>query len=396
MIHFSFRDLRIFEEELRVNNPFIAESILKDGVFFYIIFKGIPFATKYAGLFPGYRIVNVPVSFASGAPILTDFFPATIKAFKILNMDRVFGFWLKNKQREFGIIFELIGSLNNMYLINEDGKILYIARRVSDRRGLKPGMFYELPSKSVRNSVDDFDVLQLPKFGYVCKESDGRILFSLMPLSRNCIQYSPYTYALDQYFNLLYEFKSSYTLNQETLENYIDILVSELNPDYVFENDVYYSKNGVSVPVKKGERVSKLVGRYRALLLQLQKQKSGVQVSDTRTAPFYEFSSPSGYKVLVGKSARSNRILTFNLAKSHDYFFHIRGYPGAHVVLFSEGKNPSEEDILFCAGLAIRFSRARRGRFEVLYAPISAVYRKKGMKEGEVLLRSFKTVVVDK
>jgi predicted ribosome quality control (RQC) complex YloA/Tae2 family protein len=65
-------------------------------------------------------------------------------------------------------------------------------------------------------------------------------------------------------------------------------------------------------------------------------------------------------------------------------------------VLFSEGKNPSEEDILFCAGLAIRFSRARRGRFEVLYAPISAVYRKKGMKEGEVLLRSFKTVVVDK
>ncbi|MGB9824998.1 MAG: NFACT RNA binding domain-containing protein [Candidatus Hydrothermia bacterium] len=396
MIHFSFHDLKIFEHELRTNNPLIAESLLKDGGYFYIVFKGVPFAAKYVALFPGYRIVNVPVSFASGTPILTDFFPATIKAFKILNMDRVFGFWFKNKQREFGIIFELIGSLNNMYLINEDGKILYMARKVSDKRGLKPGRFYELPAKVTKNDVDDFVGTQFPECGYICREPEGPVLFSLNALYQNCVQYSPYTYALDRYFNLLYEFKNSNVLNLETLEKYVDILISELDPDYVFENDTYLSKNGIIVPVEKGERVSKVVGRYKAMLLRLHDQKKVDKVDNTQSSHFLEFTSPSGFKVLVGKSAKANRILTFNIAKSHDYFFHIRNYPGAHVVLFSEGKNPTEEDILYCAHLAVRFSRAGKGKFEVMYAPISAVYRKKGMKEGEVYLRSFKTLLVDK
>jgi len=45
------------------------------------------------------------------------------------------------------------------------------------------------------------------------------------------------------------------------------------------------------------------------------------------------WTGPSGERVLVGRSAKSNRKLTFQIARGSDWWFHLRERPGAHVVL---------------------------------------------------------------
>ena len=50
-------------------------------------------------------------------------------------------------------------------------------------------------------------------------------------------------------------------------------------------------------------------------------------------APALRFTTHDGLEVLVGRSARQNEVVTFQLAAGGDLWFHARGLPGSHVVL---------------------------------------------------------------
>ncbi len=103
--------------------------------------------------------------------------------------------------------------------------------------------------------------------------------------------------------------------------------------------------------------------------------------------PYLEFKSPSGFTVLVGKSAKSNYRITFEIAKPSDLFFHIKDSPGAHVILRTEGRDVSEEDILFAARLALEHSRASAGgKGLVSCTERRYVARPKGAKPGAVVI----------
>lgn len=395
MIHYSFEDLLIFSEEFRRFGLSSVDSLVKNGSSFYLKSNKGTYCVKFVATFPGYRLVHVPVSVATGSPVLTDLFPAVVKSFKIFNLDRVFGLWLKNKGKEFAIIFELIGSLNNMFVLNEDGKIIYSARRVSDKRSLKPGVIYSLPERKVFRSFSleyDYSVVTC---GYICENNGNKVLLK-EPLSESCIKYEPYTYALDIFFESFLVKEQSRGINSALWEIYIDILSRELDPDYVFESDSYISHSGMTIPVKKGSRCSKVIGYYRSLIIKGLKKDEIRGAARDRASPYLEFISPSGMRVLVGKSAKANSVLTFNLAKAHDILFHVRDYPGAHVILFTEGNPPTKDDILFCAKKALLFSKAGAGKWEVIYAPITNVYRRRGLSAGEVLFKTYKSVVVEK
>ena len=103
--------------------------------------------------------------------------------------------------------------------------------------------------------------------------------------------------------------------------------------------------------------------------------------------PYLEFKSPSGLAVLVGKSARSNYRITFEIARPNDLFFHAKDSPGAHVILRAEGREVTDEDILFAARLALEHSRARTsGKGLVSYTEKRYVVRPRGAKPGAVVL----------
>jgi predicted ribosome quality control (RQC) complex YloA/Tae2 family protein len=107
--------------------------------------------------------------------------------------------------------------------------------------------------------------------------------------------------------------------------------------------------------------------------------------------------SPDGFIVLVGRTARENDVLSLRLAAPRDFWFHVAGESGSHVVV----RNPEKIDTLpratkrFAAGLAAGYSKARKGgRVAVHMARAGDVSKPRGLAPGKVHLRRFSTVHV--
>jgi predicted ribosome quality control (RQC) complex YloA/Tae2 family protein len=107
------------------------------------------------------------------------------------------------------------------------------------------------------------------------------------------------------------------------------------------------------------------------------------------------FTSPDGLIVLVGRTAADNDVLSLKLAAPRDFWLHVAGESGSHVVV----RNPDNLDRLprqtsrFAAALAARYSKARRGgRVAVHLARCADVSKGRGLPPGKVQLRRYSTV----
>ena len=110
------------------------------------------------------------------------------------------------------------------------------------------------------------------------------------------------------------------------------------------------------------------------------------------------FVSPDGFTVLVGKSAADNDDLSLRLCAPHDFWFHLAGESGSHVVV----RNPERLERLpreterFAAALAAGYSKARNaGRVAVHVARGADVSKRRGQPPGEVELARFKSITVE-
>ena len=108
-----------------------------------------------------------------------------------------------------------------------------------------------------------------------------------------------------------------------------------------------------------------------------------------------EFQTRSGRVVLVGKSAAGNDYLVRRKAKRGDLWFHVKDWPGAHVLLTHRGKEPaSAEDMEFAAGLAVDFSKAQgKGKVEVIIANVQDLGHPKRGIAGQVTVKNYKTIL---
>jgi predicted ribosome quality control (RQC) complex YloA/Tae2 family protein len=108
-----------------------------------------------------------------------------------------------------------------------------------------------------------------------------------------------------------------------------------------------------------------------------------------------EYRSPEGWRILVGKSGAGNDRLTGRVASPEDYWFHVRDFPGAHVVLKGAGANPPEEAIRAAGAVAAWHSGARAERMvDVAYTRKKNVRKVKGGPPGAALLGESATVRV--
>uniref|UniRef100_A0A7C4TBS7 DUF814 domain-containing protein n=1 Tax=candidate division WOR-3 bacterium TaxID=2052148 RepID=A0A7C4TBS7_UNCW3 len=141
--------------------------------------------------------------------------------------------------------------------------------------------------------------------------------------------------------------------------------------------------------LKAGEEIIQEKGEETKLLFS-EKEKA---------SPFREFALKSGSKVYVGKNAKSNLMLTFKFARPDDYFFHIRGYKGAHTILrpkLQKGKNPQQEDIETAAAIAAYYSKAKGQRnVPVSYTQRKYLKKSKKGKLGSVILMREEVIFVD-
>ncbi len=76
--------------------------------------------------------------------------------------------------------------------------------------------------------------------------------------------------------------------------------------------------------------------------------------------PYREFWSRSGLRIWVGKKAKDNDTLTFKLAHGSDFWLHVHGYPGSHVIIkINKGKDPDADTIQDALQLALYYSQAK-------------------------------------
>jgi predicted ribosome quality control (RQC) complex YloA/Tae2 family protein len=119
----------------------------------------------------------------------------------------------------------------------------------------------------------------------------------------------------------------------------------------------------------------------------------------TRAEPYRTFKLASGALVYVGKNARSNNELTFAFARPNDYFFHIRNYEGAHVILkvkIPRGQRPNKRDLEETAAIAAYFSKAKTQKnVPVSYTQRKYLKRNKKGKPGSVILMREDVIFID-
>jgi predicted ribosome quality control (RQC) complex YloA/Tae2 family protein len=107
------------------------------------------------------------------------------------------------------------------------------------------------------------------------------------------------------------------------------------------------------------------------------------------------FRSPSGFEIVVGRNARQNEHVTFAVAHPGDWWLHVRGQPGAHVVVKGAGREPDSATMQAAAQLAAYYSSARGERAaDVILARKRDVSRAPGGKVGQVMVAKEKVLVV--
>ena len=105
--------------------------------------------------------------------------------------------------------------------------------------------------------------------------------------------------------------------------------------------------------------------------------------------------SKEGYKILVGKNNLQNDYITNTLASKGDTWFHVKGIPGSHVVVFNNGKEVSDATIKFAATLAAANSKAgSSSNVPVDYTAIKNVKKPQKQKAGMVIYTTNKTIYV--
>lgn len=126
-----------------------------------------------------------------------------------------------------------------------------------------------------------------------------------------------------------------------------------------------------------------------------QSGKQDTKPQTPKTRPFIEFLSPSGLRILVGKSSGANDTILRRIAGRNDLWFHVRDFAGAHVFMVSSGStHPTEADITYAAGLAVKNSKASSSKkAEVMVACVRDLNRPKGAFPGQVNVKNFYTVI---
>ena len=103
-------------------------------------------------------------------------------------------------------------------------------------------------------------------------------------------------------------------------------------------------------------------------------------------------------EILIGKGARENDELTFEVAGPEDFWFHVADYSGSHVVVRNPNKEKelAESILVKAAQLAAYFSQARNSsKIEVHYTKRKHVTKPRRAKPGLVRLLEFKSIKVE-
>lgn len=98
------------------------------------------------------------------------------------------------------------------------------------------------------------------------------------------------------------------------------------------------------------------------------------------------FVTNDGADIYVGKNNYQNEYVTFKLAKPLDWWFHAKNMPGSHVIIKTDGGEPSDRDFEIAAQIAAYYSRGRdNDKTEIDYVKRKEVMKSPGKAKGFVI-----------
>jgi predicted ribosome quality control (RQC) complex YloA/Tae2 family protein len=102
-----------------------------------------------------------------------------------------------------------------------------------------------------------------------------------------------------------------------------------------------------------------------------------------------EYRLPGDWEVLVGRTDADNDYLSLRLARPNDWWFHVRGMPGSHVILQSRpSEEPDRQTLKRAAAIAAYHSKARQaGSVAVSCTRARYVTKPRGAPAGSVQIR---------
>lgn len=103
----------------------------------------------------------------------------------------------------------------------------------------------------------------------------------------------------------------------------------------------------------------------------------------------FEYVLPGDWTVLAGKTDADNDRLSLKIAKPDDWWFHVRGMPGSHVILRAKpDEEPDKDTLKRAAAIAAYHSKARNGGVTAVSCTRARfVSKPRGAKPGTVTIR---------
>ena len=110
------------------------------------------------------------------------------------------------------------------------------------------------------------------------------------------------------------------------------------------------------------------------------------------------FISTDGFTIYVGKSAEDNDYVTFHLGTGKDFWLHVSGPAGSHVVIkVKKGKDVPRRTLKEAAALAVYYSKARGNyRTEVTCSYVHNIRRASRRQPGKVTVANPDYIKPDK
>ena len=102
-----------------------------------------------------------------------------------------------------------------------------------------------------------------------------------------------------------------------------------------------------------------------------------------------EYLLPGDWTVLAGKTDADNDYLSIKVANPNDYWFHVRGMPGSHVILRGkDGEEPDKSVLKDAAAIAAYHSKAKNAGITAVSCTMAKyVSKPKGAKPGTVMIK---------
>jgi predicted ribosome quality control (RQC) complex YloA/Tae2 family protein len=103
----------------------------------------------------------------------------------------------------------------------------------------------------------------------------------------------------------------------------------------------------------------------------------------------WTYTLSGGHRVMAGKTDMDNDRLSLKIAGPNDWWFHVRGMPGSHVILVAaEGQTPDRTTLNQAAAIAAYHSKARSGGVVAVSGTLARhVTKPRGAKPGTVMIR---------